>query len=123
MRLQTALAAGAVSIWPLAASAQSVGEIVVTAPLEGSRTESLQGAFVADRDDLIEHLGGGLGETLEHAPGVSSTFYGAGASRPIIRGLGDDRVRILQNGIGAIDAASASPDHAVTSKRLRPDDP
>src|SRR5690606_32890069 len=41
-----------------------------------------------------------------------------GASRPIIRGLGDDRVRVLQNGIGAIDASTASPDHAVTSDGL-----
>src|SRR5262249_55418674 len=64
------------------------------------------------------NLVGGLGETLDHAPGVSSSFYGAGASRPIIRGLGDDRVRVLQNGVGAIDAASASPDHAVTSDGL-----
>lgn len=93
-------------------------EIIVTAPLEGSRIESLQGAAVLDRDEIAQSLQGGLGDTLAHLPGVASTFYGAGASRPIIRGLGDDRVRVLANGIGAIDASSASPDHAVSADGL-----
>ncbi|HEX8902179.1 TonB-dependent receptor [Vitreimonas sp.] len=93
-------------------------EIVVTAPLEGSRIESLQGAEVLTRDAIVENLHGGLGDTLDSTPGIASTFFGAGASRPIIRGLGDDRVRVLQNGIGAIDASTASPDHAVTSDGL-----
>ncbi len=117
------IVAGGLALLPVAASAQAASqdEIVVTAPLEGSQIESLQGAIVLRREDLLETLNGGLGETLERTPGVSSTFYGAGASRPIIRGLGEDRVRVLQNGVGAIDAASASPDHAVTSDGLEAD--
>lgn len=105
---------------PGAALAQETTEpeIVVTAPLEGSRIESLQGAEVLRRDDIIEQLNGGLGDTLDATPGIASTFFGAGASRPIIRGLGEDRVRVLQNGIGTIDASTASPDHAVTSDGL-----
>lgn len=105
---------------PGAASAQdeSEPEIVVTAPLEGSRIESLQGAEVLTRDDIVARLNGGLGDTLDSTPGIATTFFGAGASRPIIRGLGEDRVRVLQNGIGAIDASTASPDHAVTSDGL-----
>jgi iron complex outermembrane receptor protein len=97
---------------------QEEQEIIVTAPLEGSRIESLQGAEVLRRDDIVEQLNGGLGDTLDATPGISTTFFGAGASRPIIRGLGEDRVRVLQNGIGAIDASTASPDHAVTSDAL-----
>jgi iron complex outermembrane receptor protein len=73
---------------------------------------------VLRRDDIVEQLNGGLGDTLDATPGISTTFFGAGASRPIIRGLGEDRVRVLQNGIGAIDASTASPDHAVTSDAL-----
>ncbi len=114
---------GMVAASPAAALAQqlraaSEEEIVVTAPLEGSRIESLQGVEVLNRDAIVDTMVGGLGETVAQIPGVASTFYGAGASRPIIRGLGDDRVRILQNGIGAIDASSASPDHAVTADGL-----
>jgi iron complex outermembrane receptor protein len=55
-----------------------------------------------------------LGETLGQLPGVSSTFFGRGASRPVIRGLGGDRVRMLEDGIGAGDASDTSPDHAVS---------
>src|SRR5688572_3725552 len=93
-------------------------EVVVTSPIEGARIESLQGAAVLRRDEIIATLNGGLGDTLDGQPGVSTTFFGAGASRPIIRGLGDDRVRVLENGIGAIDASTASPDHAVTADGL-----
>lgn len=106
---------------PAAAFAQSETteqEIVVTAPLEGARIESLQGAEILRREDIVAQLNGGLGDTLDATPGISTTFFGAGASRPIIRGLGEDRVRVLQNGIGAIDASTASPDHAVTSDGL-----
>mgnify|MGYP002623454819 CR=1 FL=1 len=97
---------------------QQEEEVIVTAPLEGSRIESLQGAEVLRREDIIEQLGGNLGDTLDATPGIATTFFGAGASRPIIRGLGEDRVRVLQNGIGAIDASTVSPDHAVTSDGL-----
>ncbi|QGZ97115.1 TonB-dependent receptor [Terricaulis silvestris] len=113
--------AAATALFPVTAFAQRTDdepEIVVTAPLEGSRIESLQGAEVLRREDIIEQLNGGLGDTLDATPGISTTFFGAGASRPIIRGLGEDRVRVLQNGIGAIDASTASPDHAVTADGL-----
>jgi iron complex outermembrane receptor protein len=114
------------SIWSTSALAQSTPRsavetseaIVVTAPLEGSRFESLQGAAVLTREDVVQQLNRGLGDTLDALPGVSTTFFGAGASRPIIRGLGEDRVRLLENGIGAIDASAASPDHAVTADGL-----
>ena len=119
MRLALAVFVG--SLAPGVALAQSVltePEIIVTAPIEGAAIESLQGATVLRRDDIVESLNGGLGDTLDAQPGVATTFFGAGASRPIIRGLGDDRVRVLENGIGAIDASSASPDHAVTADGL-----
>lgn len=70
------------------------------------------------REDIVENLQSGLGDTLDAQPGVATTFFGAGASRPIIRGLGEDRVRVLENGIGAIDASTVSPDHAVTADGL-----
>lgn len=54
-----------------------------------------------------------LGDTLDGMPGVSATHYGPNASRPIIRGLDGERVRIMQNGVGIVDASSLSFDHAV----------
>ena len=56
-----------------------------------------------------------LGETLDGTPGVSSSYFGPNASRPIIRGLDGDRVRILQNSGASIDASGLSNDHAVPS--------
>jgi iron complex outermembrane receptor protein len=94
-------------------------EIVVTAPLEGSRIESLQGAEVLRRDDIVTQLNGGLGNTLDSVRQASRRLSSARA--PAGRSsaaLGEDRVRVLQNGIGAIDASTASPDHAVTSDGL-----
>lgn len=54
-----------------------------------------------------------IGETLTGTPGVNSSYFGPNASRPIIRGMDGDRVRIMQNGVGALDASSLSPDHAI----------
>jgi len=56
-----------------------------------------------------------LGETLNNTPGVSSTYFGPNASRPVIRGLDGDRIRILSNSGSALDASSLSYDHAVTA--------
>jgi len=45
-----------------------------------------------------------LGETLNDIPGVSSSYFGPNASRPIIRGMEGDHVQIMQNGVGVLDA-------------------
>jgi iron complex outermembrane recepter protein len=54
-----------------------------------------------------------LGETLNGIPGVTATQFGPNASRPVIRGLDAERVQMMQNGIGILDASSLSFDHAV----------
>ena len=63
--------------------------------------------------DLANRLEGSIGETLDGLPGISSTNYFPGASRPIIRGFSNDRVRILSNGVDTLDASVGSLDHAV----------
>lgn len=55
-----------------------------------------------------------LGDTLNGIPGVSATHFGPNSSRPVIRGLDAERVRIMQNGVGVLDASSLSFDHAVS---------
>ena len=59
-----------------------------------------------------------LGETLDGTPGISSTYFGPNASRPVIRGLDGDRIRILNNGGSIVDASGLSFDHAVTVEPL-----
>ncbi len=88
--------------------------LVVTAtPLERSQAEIAAPTSVLAGRSLSLKLQPTLGETLVGQPGVASTYFGPGASRPVIRGLGGDRIRILENGTGSIDASSTSPDHAV----------
>ena len=94
-----------------------IDEIIVTgSPLNRSVDEAITGVSVLSGDELSDRLAATIGETLKSEPGVSSTFFGAGASRPILRGQGGDRIRVLTNGIGSIDASSASPDHAVAAE-------
>ena len=78
----------------------------------------LQGSSILFGDSLDKRLEATIGETLANMPGISSTYFGPGASRPIIRGQGGDRIRVLVNGIGSIDASTASPDHAVAGDPL-----
>lgn len=54
-----------------------------------------------------------VGETLQSEAGVNSTGFGPNSSRPVIRGLDGDRIRVLQNGLGTLDASSQSLDHAI----------
>ncbi|WP_035604349.1 TonB-dependent receptor [Haloferula sp. BvORR071] len=97
----------------------ALDEMVVTAsPQQRSLFEQIQQVNVLKGHQLLLNLQPTLGETLAKEPGVSSTYFGPGASRPIIRGLGDDRVRILQNGTSILDVSNVSPDHAVASDPL-----
>ncbi len=59
-----------------------------------------------------------LGETLDGTPGVSSTYFGPNASRPIIRGQDGDRIRILNNGSALLDVSNLSYDHSVAADPL-----
>lgn len=90
--------------------------VIVTAPgPERSADELVGNATALGREEILETLSGTLGDTLDRQPGVSTTFFGPGASRPVLRGLGAERVQVLTNGIGVIDVSAASPDHQVTA--------
>jgi iron complex outermembrane receptor protein len=92
-----------------------IDALVVTAgPLASRQDELFQAARVVGGRDLRNRIQPSLGETLADEPGMSSTYFGPGASRPVIRGLGGDRVRVLENGVGTGDASNTSPDHAVS---------
>lgn len=82
-------------------------------PLGVGSDELVVPVSVLNGRELSLRREGTLGETLNSIPGVSATQFGPNASRPIIRGLDAERVRILQNGVGILDASSLSFDHAV----------
>ncbi|MEM8932541.1 MAG: TonB-dependent receptor [Acidobacteriota bacterium] len=91
-------------------------EILVTATgLNRSQSELAQQTTVLRGEELQFRLAPTLGETLAQQAGIHSTFFGQGASRPVIRGIGGDRVRMLNNGVDVGDVSSTSADHAVTA--------
>ena len=82
---------------------------------EGKRPDEFAQSIEVLRDDELENKKAStIGETVKNELGVNSTYFAPGASRPIIRGLGSNRVRVLENGTGALDASSLSEDHPVS---------
>ncbi|WP_038500493.1 TonB-dependent receptor domain-containing protein [Janthinobacterium agaricidamnosum] len=73
---------------------------------------------VLEGDELIRLRGATLGETLDGQPGITSSHFGAGASRPIIRGMDGPRVKVLSDGAEVQDASTISPDHAVAAEPM-----
>ncbi|WP_461629630.1 TonB-dependent receptor [Labilibaculum euxinus] len=81
-------------------SALSLQEIVVTSNYSETRKkeESLNIEIVND-DYLKQNLGGSLMNSLERLPGITSIDIGSGQSKPVIRGLGFNRVVVVENNI------------------------
>jgi len=103
-----------------AASAQSaprsaeLDEVIITGtPFGVTDRASLLAVEVLDEEDLAVAPASTLGDLVNGLPGVRSTNFAPGASRPVIRGLSGPRVQVLTNGLGLIDASSVSPDHQV----------
>jgi iron complex outermembrane receptor protein len=101
---------------------KKVESLTITAsPLGRSETEMAQPATVLSDEDLRRKRAASIGDTLAQEPGVQSSAFGPGAGRPIIRGLDGARIRVLENGIGTLDASTVSPDHMVTTESLHAD--
>jgi len=64
--------------------------------------------------ELQKELGLTLASTLKNEAGLAVRSMGPAPSRPVIRGLGSNRVLISEDGIKTIDLSATSPDHAVT---------
>ena len=91
-------------------------EIIVTgAPYGVTRRATTLAIEVLDETELASAPPSTLGDVLNGLPGVRTTAFAAGASRPVIRGLAGPRVLVLSNGVGLIDASGLSPDHQVAA--------
>lgn len=88
-------------------------DIVVTGILQTSEKDVLAGTSIVSGEELTRDLRPSIGETLAKQPGVSASSFGPSASRPVLRGFQGERVRVLTDGIGAIDVSNTSADHAV----------
>ena len=116
------VAAGAAQPVTLALDVSLHEDVTVTANLEVKTLgEMAQPISILNKSDISEKSQPTIGEVLAGEPGVASTFFGRGASRPVIRGMGGDRIRLLQDGVGVGDVSATSPDHAVTVNTLTTD--
>jgi iron complex outermembrane receptor protein len=87
--------------------------VVTATPLGSDLYQSVDPVNVLEGQGLQLRRQPTLGDTVGREVGVSQTWFGPNASRPIIRGLGAFDIRLLNNGLGVLDASAASPDHAV----------
>ncbi|MGJ8637873.1 MAG: TonB-dependent receptor [Opitutaceae bacterium] len=92
-----------------------LGEYVVSSGPVPRTVADFASPFTSiDEDDVSRKNASTLGQLLDEQPGVTATSFGAGASRPIIRGFDGPRVRILDSGIEALDVSDTSPDHGTS---------
>ena len=94
-------------------------EVTVSASGTGRSLDSMTTPVtVLEGDELFHKRGATLGETLAGEPGIQATHFGAGASRPVIRGMDGARVKVLSDGAVIQDASTISPDHAVVTEPM-----
>ncbi len=111
---EVTLTAGAELEVPLRLQAATFHEEVFVSAAHPERlSETARPVTAISGNELLLAAQPSLGETLRWQPGVTSTFYSPGSSRPLLRGQGGDRVRILQSGLDLGDASDTSPDHGV----------
>lgn len=101
-----------IALKPTVLSSQSVEVVGQSGSLEGSGIEDASRKVLGS--DLRRNLGSTLAATLSNLPGFSERKMGSAPGRPVIRGLGDERVLILQDGMRSGDVSDQSADHAVT---------
>jgi iron complex outermembrane receptor protein len=96
-------------------------EIIVSSSLARGRLELASPVTLLQGDDLQRSARPQIGDTIARVPGVSAATFGPNASRPVLRGLTGERVRVLTDGIGAFDVSNTSADHAVAIDPLTAD--
>jgi iron complex outermembrane receptor protein len=85
---------------PDSLKAVTLEEVVVQSSYQKtSNLHSAQPVEVAGKTFLREYFTGNLAQTLEHIPGIHSMAIGSGFSKPVIRGMGFNRISVTENGI------------------------
>lgn len=99
----------------LTAAAVELAPSIVTGSLTPrSGEEVLSPTSVLSGAELDRRLDNTLAGSLQNQPGVSVTSISPSTARPVIRGLGGDRIVVLEDGQRPGDLSAMSGDHAVT---------
>ena len=95
-------------------SAIEVEEIVVSAsPYARPADDQYQSAESKSMVELHQSPGSSFAEKISDLPGVAVRSMGSAPTRPVLRGLSDNRVLILENGLRTGDISTFDPAHAV----------
>ena len=98
----------------LVESAIGIEEVVVSAsPYARPADDQYQSAESLSAVELHDNPGASFAEKISDLPGVAVRGNGSAPSRPILRGLSDNRVLILENGLRTGDISTYDPAHAV----------
>ena len=103
----------------LEVSAVELGGIVVTGALSArSRDDVISPVTSIGGAELDRRSSQTVAGILEGTPGLAVTSLGPSTARPVIRGLGGDRILMLEDGQRTGDLSSTSSDHAVAVEPL-----
>jgi iron complex outermembrane receptor protein len=95
-------------------SAIELKEVVVSAsPVARTSDEQYQSTASKSRVEFQNSPGMSFAEKITDLPGVTARSLGSAPSRPILRGLGDNEVLVLENGLRMGDLATFDPAHAT----------
>ncbi len=81
-------------------------------------TDQFATVTVLSAGEIQRSAGQNIGDVMFAKPGITSSTFAPGASRPIIRGQDNFRVRIQENGIATGDVSDIGEDHGVTTDPL-----
>lgn len=111
-KMSLPIVAASLLIPAFAAAEEAPDEIIVTAsPLKGDKIAVP--VTQLDQTQLDAKGAASIGDMLGDQPGITQSGFAAGASRPIIRGLDNFRVRVQENGVAAQGVSALSEDHGA----------
>ncbi|MEP7027008.1 MAG: TonB-dependent receptor plug domain-containing protein, partial [Candidatus Eisenbacteria bacterium] len=98
----------------LVESAIPMDQVVVSAsPTPRQADDLYQSAESKSRNEFLSSPGGSYAEKLSDLPGVNVRTLGSAPARPVLRGLSDNRVLVLENGLRMGDLSTFDPAHAT----------
>jgi iron complex outermembrane receptor protein len=105
--------------FPLAPSALEVTALMVTGVITRRSADEMIGSTTAlHGQQLDRNANSTVAAMVESQPGVAVSSIGPATARPIIRGLGGDRILLLEDGQRTGDMSATSGDHAVAIEPL-----
>lgn len=87
-------------------------DLIITASPTGSNV-SYQPSRSLNEEEMQRRAANSFGEMLDGEPGIAMRSFGPAPSRPVIRGFGDDRILVLENGERMGDLSETAHDHNI----------